>query len=143
MFRFLQRGRPKAPDGSVVAFDLRPLYDSLTARQQSEFKMLADTLHFDIHQKAVVFDFAYLMQCCLRKRRGDEVGIASPNEAAMFMHDPDFARRTLEVYFPFEQFESVKKLRQFVPNQSLPNDVISIISGEAAIRALRRDFYSN
>lgn len=143
MFGFFQKGRRKETDESVIPFYLRPLYDSLTARQKSEFKRLADTLHFEIHQAATVFDFTYLTQCCLRKRRDGELGIALPNEAAIFMHDPDFARRMLEIYFPVEQFESVKKLRQFVPNQSPPNDVISIVAGEAAIRALRRDFYSN
>lgn len=143
MFRFFNRGRPKEPDGSIIAFDLQPLYDSLTARQKSEFESQANALHLEIHQMATVYDFAHLMKCCLRKSKNGSLGVASPNETAMFLHDSAFARRTLEIYFPISQFESVKALRQFIPNNSPPNDVLSIISGEAAIRALRQEFYSN
>lgn len=86
--------------------------------------------------------FPNLRHSAIGKKKFQNPEIFSPNVTMMYLTDPQFARSSLESLYPVEKFDSVRALEFMVNGRVAPNEVLSIISGEAAVRMLRKDFYT-
>jgi hypothetical protein len=140
MFGLFKKSRPES--SSFVAFDLKPLFNTLATNERAKFESLSNHLHLEIHRISTVMGFPNLRQSAIGKKKFQNPEIFSPNVAMMYLADPRFARSSLESFYPVEKFDSVRALEFMVNGREAPNEVLSIISGEAAVRVLRKDFYT-
>ncbi len=140
MFGFFKKSK-LTEDNSVLVFDLKPMYDSLTFTQKSSFNTLADGLHFEIHRVATLSGFEVLLHCAIGKPKNGSAELITSSVMQFLSSDPDMVEQRYDVFFPICEFESVKALRGLVDNRYPQNNILSAISGEAAVRVLRGDFY--
>jgi hypothetical protein len=140
MFGFFKKSK-KDLSNSDVAFDLKPLYESLTSSQKVHFNNLANNLHFEIHKFATIKGLNSLCKSFLVKKKFEDPEILSPNLYSFYEHDEELKRHTFEIFYPFNEFSSVKALRHLVDERYPENDILSMISGEAAIRVIKGEFF--
>lgn len=139
MFGFFKKS--KLIESSVNTYDLRPLYESLSSSQKSHFDALADMLHTDIHQFAVTSGFSNLLRCAVGQKKSGRPEFITPSATQMYLADNDFTAFQLRSFYPFAEFDSVAAYKGLVDERDPQNSVLSVISGEAAVRLLRGDFF--
>lgn len=140
MFGFL---RKNVKPSSFIAFDLLPLFNSLTPPQKVKFEPLANSFHFEVHREACVMGYTSLLECwvAVKQYSPTEPVLLGPNVVAMLGGDASFAKEKYQVLFPVSELESVKALSRFVSNDiNPPNQILSQISGECAINILKGKF---
>ena len=139
MFGFFKKS--KLVESTMVVYDLKPLYNSLSSSQKSHFDELADMLHTDIHQTATLSGYGSLMRCSIGQKKSGGPEIITPTATQMYLADRDFASYQLYSFYPFSQFDSVHACKNIVDEGSPQNLILSVIAGEAAVRMLRGDFF--
>jgi hypothetical protein len=139
MFGFFKKS--KQVDSTMTVYDLKPLYNSLSSSQKSHFEALSDMLHMDIHQMAIVSGFNTLLRCAVGQKKGGGPEFITPTATQMYLADSGFASYQLNSFYPISKFDSIAACKNLV-NERLPqNSILSVISGEAAVRLLRGDFF--
>lgn len=129
-------------ESTTHVFNLKPLYNSLSSSQKTHFDMLADMLYSDIHQFASTSGFSGFERCSVGQKKDGGPEFIFPTPTQMYMFDNDFARFQLHSFYPFSKFDSVVALRNILDETLCEHSVLSVISGEAAVRLLRGDFFT-
>lgn len=146
MFGFLKKS--KLVESTAVVFDLKPLYESLSSSQKKHFEELASFLHTDIHQIATVSGFSELLRCAVGKKKLSGPEFISPLATQAYIFDKELTVDQFQSFYPISKFDSVQALKdlisEFPPQDATQyasqNELLSAISGEAAVRLLRGDF---
>jgi hypothetical protein len=141
MFGF--RKKPQDNSNSFIAFDLRPLFNSLTASQKIQFEPLANSFHFEVHHQACVMGYRSLLRCwvAIKKELAPAPALLEPSAMAILERHYLSTKSNYEVLFPVSELESVKALSRFVTVDIDPsNHILSQISGECAVNILKKKF---
>jgi len=139
VFGFFDKQKKKE-SSTIVAFDLAPLVNSLSPADCVHFHSMADAIHTEIHQHATVGGWGHLMQCWIVRKKGHgySIEVAPPAVASFLASDVDFTKSVYEIAFPISKLSSVAALKHLVDNTRPQNDILSMISGECAIEALKK-----
>lgn len=139
MFGFFEKQKTKE-SSSILAFDLAPLVNSLSSADRVHFRSIADAIHTEIHPHATLSGWSHLMQCWVVKKKGHGYTpeIATPAVASFLASDIDFTKSVYEIAFPISTLNSVAALEHLVNRHEPQNDILSMISGECAVKILKR-----